>query len=639
MGRLNSKKLTLRLKVITAAVVLALLPVAAIADVYFDNVYADLFTGSFTGDLTGNADTATELAETPTQCDAGEYATGIDTFGNLTCAVVDGLPSQTGNNGKYLTTDGTDPSWATMGGGTWGSITGTLSDQTDLQTALNAKAPLASPSFTGTVTLDTGLTGILKAAAGVVSAGLVDLASEITGTLGISNGGTGQTTKTAAFDALAPSVAKGSTIVGNGTNNVEQLACPDDEMRVADNSTTTGWRCQTANLSLKTDPKNYTPTLTNFGSATPTLSWWRDGNTLSLSGTISIGSGGSGSAGRISLPPGLTIAGSNRTVYGSHGLTLASSGHNYIMGTGGNTYITLANGDSTGAAGTDLGGSWADSSTLYIQASGIPITEWAQATTVDIFEAGDYDDAPYTPTLTGFGGYTLGRCVHSKRGKKLLIDCKVQSGTPTTTEARLSLPGTLLSDSSISGTEYAGQAVPSVATTNQTFTLREGGVGYITFGAQNGSNSGLNKLNADDFSANGRIFSIKAEVPIQGWSTFPLGVAVGKPYMAGFANAGSSGSDCTSSPCTVHLEAGPTADWVSSVTRSGTGNYRVNFQSGIFPSAPVCMVNGGSSTNGSYNSCSFEGVTGVASTSYMDIECRKGDTLSDAFVQVTCFAQ
>ena len=34
------------------------------------------------------------------------------------------------------------------GGGTWGSITGTLADQTDLNTALGLKAPLASPTFT-----------------------------------------------------------------------------------------------------------------------------------------------------------------------------------------------------------------------------------------------------------------------------------------------------------------------------------------------------------------------------------------------------------------------------------------------------------------------------------------------------------
>lgn len=41
----------------------------------------------------------------------------------------------------------------TGGGGTWGSITGTLSDQTDLQGALNAKLPL---TFTGNQTIATG---------------------------------------------------------------------------------------------------------------------------------------------------------------------------------------------------------------------------------------------------------------------------------------------------------------------------------------------------------------------------------------------------------------------------------------------------------------------------------------------------
>lgn len=42
------------------------------------------------------------------------------------------------------------------GGVAWGSISGTLSSQSDLQTALNAKAPAASPTFTGTVTMPAG---------------------------------------------------------------------------------------------------------------------------------------------------------------------------------------------------------------------------------------------------------------------------------------------------------------------------------------------------------------------------------------------------------------------------------------------------------------------------------------------------
>jgi fibronectin-binding autotransporter adhesin len=41
-----------------------------------------------------------------------------------------------------------------------------------------------------------------------------------TGTVAIDQGGTGQTAKTAAFDALSPTTTKGDIIVSNGTNNV-----------------------------------------------------------------------------------------------------------------------------------------------------------------------------------------------------------------------------------------------------------------------------------------------------------------------------------------------------------------------------------------------------------------------------------
>jgi hypothetical protein len=44
------------------------------------------------------------------------------------------------DNEKFLRGDGTWAEAGSQGGGTWGTITGTLSDQTDLQNALNAKA-------------------------------------------------------------------------------------------------------------------------------------------------------------------------------------------------------------------------------------------------------------------------------------------------------------------------------------------------------------------------------------------------------------------------------------------------------------------------------------------------------------------
>ncbi len=50
--------------------------------------------------------------------------------------------------------------WASSAGGgaSWGSITGTLSAQTDLQAALDLKSNIASPTFTGTVTIPTPFT-------------------------------------------------------------------------------------------------------------------------------------------------------------------------------------------------------------------------------------------------------------------------------------------------------------------------------------------------------------------------------------------------------------------------------------------------------------------------------------------------
>jgi hypothetical protein len=45
-------------------------------------------------------------------------------------------------------------------------------------------------------------------------------ASGLTGAVAIANGGTGQTTATAAFDALAPTTTQGDTIYFNGTDNV-----------------------------------------------------------------------------------------------------------------------------------------------------------------------------------------------------------------------------------------------------------------------------------------------------------------------------------------------------------------------------------------------------------------------------------
>jgi len=65
------------------------------------------------------------------------------------------LPDQTGNSGKFLTTDGTDPSWATLAGG--GDMLGAnnLSDVANAVTAFTNIKQAATESATGVVELAT----------------------------------------------------------------------------------------------------------------------------------------------------------------------------------------------------------------------------------------------------------------------------------------------------------------------------------------------------------------------------------------------------------------------------------------------------------------------------------------------------
>lgn len=105
------------------------------------------------------------------------------TISTLSNAATSTLNATVPTAGQALTYDGTDLVWATVGGGSasWGSITGTLSTQTDLQNELDLKAPLAGPAFTGTATFtgsggtvslnDQGLDLSASTAGGLITAG------------------------------------------------------------------------------------------------------------------------------------------------------------------------------------------------------------------------------------------------------------------------------------------------------------------------------------------------------------------------------------------------------------------------------------------------------------------------------------
>lgn len=107
---------------------------------------------------------------------------------------------------------------------------------------------------------------VLRRSANVVGFGQVDLAdgtNAVTGAAAIANGGTGQTTQTAAMDALSPSTTKGDLLVDNGTNVIRLAVGANTQVLTADSAEVSGikWAAAGAasqSLTRSVKATNYT---------------------------------------------------------------------------------------------------------------------------------------------------------------------------------------------------------------------------------------------------------------------------------------------------------------------------------------------------------------------------------------------
>lgn len=129
----------------------------------------------------------------------------------------------------------------------------------------------------------------------------------------------------------------------------------------------------------------------------------------------------------------------------------------------------------------------------------------------------------YTPTFTGFGTAASISMWSRRVGDTLEIRGNFTSGTPTTTEGRMSLGfngtnGNVTSDATkVPALQAAGNILRNVSGAVTYYTAIESNVGYIVFTAQSGATNALAKLNADSLAGAGTAFSLQAAVPISGW--------------------------------------------------------------------------------------------------------------------------
>jgi hypothetical protein len=209
--------------------------------------------------------------------------TGISTSGTYpNFTITNTAPDQTVvlTAGTGISTSGTYPSFTitntapdqvvsltgagtTSISGTYPSFTITSNDQyVGTVTSVSGTGTVNGISLSGTVTSSGNLTlgGTLTG---------VDLTSQVTGTLPIANGGTGQTTASAAFNALSPVTSTGDLIIGNGTNSSTRLPIGANNYVLTSNGTTATWALASGSgATISNDTSTTTNLYPTFVAAT-----------------------------------------------------------------------------------------------------------------------------------------------------------------------------------------------------------------------------------------------------------------------------------------------------------------------------------------------------------------------------------
>ena len=144
------------------------------------------------------------------------------------------------------------------------SLTGIVNAQQTALTAVEAKVGIDSSAVT--TTLDYKLKNTAS-----VDPGHKHTTAALSGAIAIANGGTGQTAKTAAFDALSPNTTKGDITVYNGTTSVRQPVGTNNYVLTADSAQATGVKFADPNTIITPFP---TASIVMYSGAAAPTSWF-----------------------------------------------------------------------------------------------------------------------------------------------------------------------------------------------------------------------------------------------------------------------------------------------------------------------------------------------------------------------------
>ena len=181
-------------------------------------------------------------------------ATGLPTSGitGLGTGVATALANNVGSSGAFTTFNGAmgTPSSITLTNATGMPLSGVTGLGTNVATALGIAVGSSGAFVT---TSGSGASGSWNINAATVTNGVYTngsyadpawitslSATKLTGSIPISAGGTGQSAKDAAFNALSPTTTKGDIIANSGTTNIRVPVGTDGQILIADSTQTSG---------------------------------------------------------------------------------------------------------------------------------------------------------------------------------------------------------------------------------------------------------------------------------------------------------------------------------------------------------------------------------------------------------------
>ena len=227
-------------------------------------------TGLTTTPANGALDIGNGTGFTRTTLTAGTGVTITNASGSITIAASGtGVTSVTGTS-PVVSSGGTTPAISLASG--YGDTQNPYASKTANYFLAAPNGSAGAPTFRAIVAADIP----------TLNQNTTGTASNVTGTVAIANGGTGQTTASAGFNALSPITSTGDLIIGNGVNSATRLAIGTNGYVLTSNGTTATWSASTGGVtSFQTSLSGLTPSTASTGAVT-------------LAGTLGISSGGSG---------------------------------------------------------------------------------------------------------------------------------------------------------------------------------------------------------------------------------------------------------------------------------------------------------------------------------------------------------